>query len=822
MLRRYLAEGFDKPNVALELPTGSGKTLVGLLIAEFRRVTKNERVLYLCPTRQLVLQVCEQADRKYGIKATPFVGKIKDYTPASRTAYQTSSSIAVATYSGLFNTNPFFDSSHLIVLDDAHASENYVASNWSLTVNRADHENIYFGLLDIFEDNLPSAQAQRFRSGNRGINLIEKVSTAALVEATETISPFLDEQTADNELKYPWSLLHGHLSACQLYFSFDNVLIRPFIPPTETHAPFADARQRVFMSATLGLGGDLERISGVKNIHRLPIPDGWDKQGIGRRFFIFPNLALTPKEVPKLTKQLVDEAGRALVLIPSDKKSKPYIEMFEDRNVYVATDIEESKDAFVADETAVAVLANRYDGIDLSGEECRFLAIEGLPKAGNLQETFFLSRMAASLVLNDRIRTRIIQAVGRCTRSATDYAAVFIIGDDFTDWLILNDKRSLFHPELQGELKFGAEQSADQSRDEFVENLRVFLAHNEEWDDVDADILEYRDESNQEPSPGQDKLFASVNKEVDFQYRLWNEDYESCVSIAQDIASILSGDSLKGFRGFWYYLAASSCELAYAQLGRGDFLQKAANLYARASKCLPALSWLRVQAARLPTENNEEGSELDVFLESNVEQMELLFDSRSYSTAHRFERDVREIQDGLSSDDDSDAFEEGVRRIGELLGFEACNSAGNATPDPWWISNNSLCLVSEVKNDSNFKNAVPVKHTRQAASHPKWIRDNVMLEANAEIHTVMITPAKTLHSDVPTFAENVGYWQIETFRDWARNALGVLRALRSTFTGSGNIAWRDEARQKLLESDLDPRSVIATATENLLRDVPVE
>lgn len=64
ILRRYQDEAFNQTNVALELPTGSGKTLVGLLIAEFRRVTKGERVLYLCPTKQLALQVCEQSERK--------------------------------------------------------------------------------------------------------------------------------------------------------------------------------------------------------------------------------------------------------------------------------------------------------------------------------------------------------------------------------------------------------------------------------------------------------------------------------------------------------------------------------------------------------------------------------------------------------------------------------------------------------------------------------------------------------------------------------------------------------------------------------------
>lgn len=47
-----------------------------------------------------------------------------------------------------------------------------------------------------------------------------------------------------------------------------EILIRPNIPPTNTHAPFANAKQRVYMSVTLGEGGDLERLTGRK---RLPV-----------------------------------------------------------------------------------------------------------------------------------------------------------------------------------------------------------------------------------------------------------------------------------------------------------------------------------------------------------------------------------------------------------------------------------------------------------------------------------------------------------------------------------------------------------------------
>lgn len=79
VLRRYSSDAIGLADVALQLPTGSGKTLVGLLIAEWRRRKNSERIVYLCPTRQLVNQVVEQASEKYGLTVLGFSGRIRDY-----------------------------------------------------------------------------------------------------------------------------------------------------------------------------------------------------------------------------------------------------------------------------------------------------------------------------------------------------------------------------------------------------------------------------------------------------------------------------------------------------------------------------------------------------------------------------------------------------------------------------------------------------------------------------------------------------------------------------------------------------------------------
>src|SRR5665648_981122 len=46
MIELYLKEAKDVKDIALELPTGTGKTLIGLLIGEFRRRKNKEKILY--------------------------------------------------------------------------------------------------------------------------------------------------------------------------------------------------------------------------------------------------------------------------------------------------------------------------------------------------------------------------------------------------------------------------------------------------------------------------------------------------------------------------------------------------------------------------------------------------------------------------------------------------------------------------------------------------------------------------------------------------------------------------------------------------------
>jgi hypothetical protein len=525
-----------------------------------------DKLFYLCPTRKLVNQVVEQAEEKYGLTVLGFTGPIRDYDPNSEAEYRNADRVAITNYSSLFNTNPFFTDADVVILDDAHTAENYVTSLWSVLVQRRkpEHSALHTALCGVLKPLLEPFQFARLSGQGESIAdriWVDKIPTPQFSGIQDEISEVLDAHVSDLDLAYPWSMLREHLHACQLYLSSQEILIRPLIPPTWTHAPFCDPKQRIYMSATLGAGGDLERLMGRRKIRRLSIPEGWDRQGVGRRFFIFPNMSLNEDEILKLRRALIRSAGRSLVLVPSEPMRAEIAKDVKGNlgfTTFSADDIEESKKPFTSTPEAVAIVASRYDGIDFPGDECRLLFIEGLPKATNLQENFLMARMGSNVLFNERVQTRVLQAIGRCTRSLEDYSAVVVSGDELPDYLADIRRRKFLHPELQAEITFGVEQSKGISMKDFIENFETFLENGEDWEEVNQQIVIERKRVIQEPFPAIQELSGVVTYEIEFQMSLWQGDYEAALDCAERVLGGLTEPQLRGYRALWHYLAGSA------------------------------------------------------------------------------------------------------------------------------------------------------------------------------------------------------------------------------------------------------------------------
>ena len=352
MLGAYAEGMVDKSDVAMQLPTGSGKTLVGLLIAEWRRRKFGDRVVYLCPTRQLVHQTVAQAQDNYGIDAVAFTGSKHNYPAGDISSYVTGAKVAIATYSSLFNIRPFFSNPDTIILDDAHAAENYVAKMWSLEVPSGEGPlcSLHSALAGVFKPHITSQSYARLTGDWKDsfdATWVDKLPTETVAALTPQLTVVFDtHERANDATRFTWGLLREHLHACHIYLSSRQVLIRPLVPPTWTHAPFESAKQRLYMSATLGAGGDLERLTGRAKISRIPAPEDFQALGVGRRFFIFPGLSLELAACEKLRKRMQKFAGRSVVLTSNSAAAAEIAEQFEDEadfKLFAAEDIETRK-----------------------------------------------------------------------------------------------------------------------------------------------------------------------------------------------------------------------------------------------------------------------------------------------------------------------------------------------------------------------------------------------------------------------------------------------------------------------------------------------
>lgn len=560
MLDLYI-KNVDKKTVALELPTGSGKTLVGLLIGEYRRRKNKEKVLFLCPTNQLVHQVVEQSNLKYGLKAIAFCGKQKHYLPKDKSGYLMAEAIGVTTYSSFFALHSFFEDVDVIIMDDVHSCEDYIMSNWTIQI---DGQSTTF--IEIAELLKPFISETDYKYLLEDEYIPEVASWCNMLPMPLILNKLDELQSilqqgieGGSSNYYAYLRMSENLKECNIYIANRKILIRPWIAPTMSFKPFVDAKQRILMSATLGRSGELERITGIEKIFRLPIVNDWDKKGLGRKFFTFPDLSLGKEEQENIVAALQNLCKKSVFLVPDSQSADAIKQFYEDNlkdtKVFDAKDIEESKQPFVDSSAATVILANRFDGIDFSDDESRLLFIWNLPKTTNLQEKFLITRMGASKLYAERIRTRIIQAVGRCSRNPSDYSIVCVIGDTIQNDLTKQEKIKQFAPELRAEIQFGLENSMDYSNvNDVLEQAEDFLNRTAAWQEAEECIVELRngywDEENNVEEQINQKLQQSALLELKFQYSLWKKDYKSAYEHAHSIVENLNAPALNGYKCF--------------------------------------------------------------------------------------------------------------------------------------------------------------------------------------------------------------------------------------------------------------------------------
>lgn len=764
-LREYSKLPADRSDVAIELQTGGGKTLVGLLIAEWRRRALGHRVAYVCPNVQLAHQVSEKA-AGYGIDVVTLVRKQKAWKDEDFYAFQRAKSIAVTGYKQIFNSNPRLASAQTLVLDDAHAAENAVAENWSIECKR--DTPLYTAVLEIVAGYLPSTVPRRLRDNSLDpaqqfeTHLIPPEAIQAEIAALDTA---ITDYATEGSNFHAKSMIGSHLSVCLFYVSWQGILIRPYIPPTSEHPAFADAQQRVYMSATLGTSGELERSFGVSEIDRITVKSGED--AIGRRLFVLPNAS--PELPAAVATKAFEVAGRSVLLAPSKHQlMRAEAELLPDGiEIIPATSIEKDFSKFLKHDHAVLALANRYDGIDLPDNSCRLVALSGFPSQSHLQERFVMSTLGARRVLSERIRTRIQQGCGRATRNGGDFAVVLILGEQLTDFLAREDERADFPAQMQAELVFGFANS-ESGESTALELVTSFLRQDAEWANVDDELNRLASSIVVEPSKNSVALSKSAGLEVEYSRALWRGDFEAAVPLAQSVTDALVGDDeLRPFRALWFYFASSWARVlastdpnSWADLALG--LQNDSNACARGTRWRPVF----------PNDAGQAEGTLD-FDERSERASDFL--RRKGVRGNRMDRYLTEMTESLATDDPK-RFESGLQKLGVVLGFLSDNWSDSGAPDGLWRTDDSW-IVFEVKSDEDPGNPLAMKAVRQVLTHEDWAAETLGIDRPSVCVSTVVTYERSIDVATKKIAKHATLTPIDDVRSLAAETAAHIREL---------------------------------------------
>ncbi len=753
LLRDWHTTFRTEPDVALELPTGAGKTLVGGLIGEWLRMSELQPVAYLCPNRQLAAQAAARLV-DYGIETVLLTGSSRDWDHAARSRFTTGDAVAVSTYSHVFNSNPALVGAGTLILDDAHAGEQWVATAWSLTVKRT--EGAYQAVLSVLSEGLDPVVVIGLRDDNsnrrydRNAYLVSPVLVAAMSNDLEQV---LDDAvragTLDRNQGFTLSTLSGRLGRCMVYLSHRQILIRPLISPTGSHPPFDEPRRRVYMSATLGAGGELERAFGRTAIRRMPVPRGWDKQGTGRRFFVFPELARELARDDTLLgpwlSATITRHGRAALLTPSKYVSDSVFDLGALPPGYVRLDghgVENDMSVFTAEPKAVLDLQNRYDGVDLPDDACRLLILAGLPAQGDLQERFLYESLGAGAVLQERVRARIVQGAGRATRNAKDHATVVVIGDQLTNFMIRGDVLAALREELQAEIDFGREQCLEKAIAEVDDNIGLFLLQGDDWRAVEDDIVDGRDSRQRVDPPATAQLAASAPAEVRAVHAWWDGDLDTALAEARNVLDELSRNSRAArYSALWHYLAASWTRTKARQQGdhTGTLALSADAMLAEARSAGRGTSWLSHLI-------NKSDAIADADKYDNLDRLaarNLVTLLRGWSPKERGHLDSAKAALAQTR---FKPYESGLKTLGRFLGATEAFEAGGATaaPDATWIFGDDLWVCWEAKSEASPDSTIATTKVREANGHIKYVEDRRDTSAPAGSFTCYATPQKVI------------------------------------------------------------------------------
>lgn len=436
----------------LKLGTGVGKSTVALLYLRSHMVTTKRPGVYLCPTRQLVLQVLEEAAR-LGISAHEYPSS----EPHPNPACMAGEAVIVCTYAKLFNGKSTFDRTDVditpcaVVLDDAHAGIDEVRKAFTFRLTAEPVTKALLKILDGAGRAYHRAMWEEILCGRKEPTL--EIPYWSWVPMLDEVRSCLSENSEHKQLLFVWPFLRDHLRWCRCVIASEGIEIVPMVMPTQLVRAYANAKHRLFMSGTLADEAVLVReLACAASAAMSPVVAGSDA-GLGERMVLTPTLMDRGLDRTWVMGVCADAAKsiRVVALCASEVRAKEWERV--GAKAVVGDDVVDVVEGLRSGDVKFAALAHRYDGVDLPDEACRLLVIDGMPYGEGV-----VDRHDGSYVgTRNRLVFRIEQGMGRAVRSPADYAVVILAGPELAGFTSKVEVRELMSADARAQLELAHE-----------------------------------------------------------------------------------------------------------------------------------------------------------------------------------------------------------------------------------------------------------------------------------------------------------------------------------------------------------------------------
>lgn len=723
---KVLESWFDRRNekdIVIKLPTGGGKTLVGLLIAKSLLNEHNEPVLYITPDNQLAEQIYAKANEyPFFSDSAEMYKKGQDFPDS----FLSGKKILIANYSALFNSKSKFGvkgspkeiiKASSIILDDAHVAFSKVRDSFTLSIDRSKLEEEYKHITNIFRYSFEEmGRVGTFDDVIKGNerNIVLDVPYWSWLDQSEVVRSYLSSRT--KSFLFTWEFLRDNFKFCHCLISSRSVAITPFFPLVDLVPSFSDCPRRIFMSATINDDSSIMRtFDAKKDLVANPITSE-SSVGISERMILVPdwmNMSYETKNtLPQLiqgySKKLANEKGMGcVILVPSSHAAKEYKNIAKVAENTDEVSLEMKKLQSLESFGPVA-FANRYDGIDLQGDSCRLLILDGLPRGSSEYDTYLSSVFAGGFAFNSIIAQRIEQGMGRGARGTDDYCVILILGKELTAWLSRSANIEFLTSPTLAQFKMGEEISRDiKDENDLLETIDLCFQRNEDWTKYHAETLS----ENLSYKVGNSDLsllsldYSSLERKV---FQLFRDRYhEKAISKLTDFLATYK-DIDEQTKGWLNQLAA---KIAYSNNQKDLSQQYQQAAYANNRALLKPQVNLPYTPIPIPSKQAEEIIKI-------IEQ---------YRPKRGFLSCFDEVASHLVPEASANQFEQALSDFGQLLGFATerpeKNRDGNKKqgPDILFLLENHGFII-EAKSEKEEYNPLTKKDFGQLLSSVEWFK----------------------------------------------------------------------------------------------------